>query len=573
MGVSKYIRVIFVSLFLCILAAPVYAVDFAAHGYYRMRSESMWDLDAQKKNTGIAHDNNRFGLIAFNQMRLRVEPMLKVNDNISIHTQFDVLDNIVFGSQDTKQLEILSPVVGTVTLPAGPGSLSMVGGAAGENGSINVRRAWMDILFPIGKLRIGRQPSQWGLGIFQNDGQERQGDFGDSSDRIMFITQYEIGDGSGSLSGGLLWDIAWEAQSDPRIGGLAGAIRDNGQDTHQYAAVLLYERDDFSAGVFGGIRRRDAGSGSTTTATDALGNTCGIGSTLCSAGLDGKTLVYFGDVYGRYTYEEYDFKAEYVFIGGKMSTGAAINAIPFSVYAGGAAGDGIINLPAKQDVQVSMGALEASGAYKWGGEWNFKGGFAQGDASPLSQRITQYGFRPDYNIALLMFNVPLGTSPQLWGCSATDGAGCASTSQLAGGVPITGNFINNAYYVSTGYQHHLDIGDYIKKCNDFSVGGRVTTAYAHKNPLDLNFQAIMSDASLPVLRNGGKWYGVEADLLIEAEFYDHLYGALEGGVLMPGSAYDTKTTTLVNPGGIIETIPADKANWSYGGRLTMMVEF
>ena len=565
--ISRVLVTLLTAYSLQLIATSALAMDFTAHGYMRTRAAAFEDLDTQKTNSGIAHDNNRFGLISFNQMRLRVEPALKVNDNLSIHTQFDVLDNIVFGSQATEQLEILSPVVGTVTLPAGPGSISVVGGDAGENQALNVRRVYMDILFPIGKLRIGRQPSHWGLGIFQNDGNERQGDFGDSADRIMFMTQYDFAD-SGALTAGLVWDIAWEAQRDPRIGGLANAIQNNGQDTHQYATFLLYERPEFSAGVFGGVRRRDGGNGTTMTVTDALGNSV-------ASGIDGDTLVYFADLYGRYTYNEYDFKAEYVFIGGKMSTGVALDAIPFSVYNGGAVGDGIISLPAKQDVQVSLAALEASGAYKWGGEWNFKGGFAQGDASPLSQRITQYGFRPDYNVALLMFNEPLGTSPSLWGCNATNGAGCASssTSDLTGGVPITGNFINNTYYVSAGYQHHFDIGDVIKKCNDFSFGGRVTTAWAHKNPLELNFQTLLNDATLPVLSNSSKWYGVEVDLVTEAEFYDHLYGSLELGFLFPGGAYDIKVDTA-QLGTLVETpIPVDNANVAYGGRLTLMIEF
>ena len=552
---------------------PALTMDFSAHGYFRTRAEALQNPDTQTTNTSLAHPNNRAGLVSFNQMRARLEPTLKVNDHLSLHTQFDVLDNVVFGTEETKQLELLSPVVGTVTLPAGPGSVSMGGGEAGENKALNFRRAYMDILTPVGKLRVGRQPSHWGLGIFQNDGNGRQGDFGDTTDRILFMTQYEFNDG-GALSGGVLWDIAFEAQSDPRIQGFAGNITANSKDTHQYAAILLYERPEFSAGVFGGVRRRSSKGGTTTTALGATDDDAdGTLDDFHNAGIDGNTLVYFGDIYGRYTYEEYNFKAEYVFIGGKMSTGVAINAIPFLACAGsactsGSVVDGIISLPAEQDVQVSLAALEANGVYKWGGEWNFKGGLAQGDASPLSQRITQYGFRPDYNVALLMFNVPLGTSPAMYGANTLGQA----DQKLTGGQPITGNFVNNAIYASVGYMHHLDIRDAIKDCNDFSVGGRVTTAWAHKNAVDLNFQALLSNGTLPVLRNSSKWYGVEADLVTEAELYDHLYASLEAGVLVPGGAYDIKVEDAVL-GTQVDPIPFDNAEISYGGRLTLMLEF
>jgi hypothetical protein len=394
------------------------------------------------------------------------------------------------------------------------------------------------------------------------------------------MTQFEF-ENRGALTAGLVWDIAFEAQYDPRIEGFAGAIQTAGKDTQQYAAFLLYDQPELTFGVFGGIRRRSGGSGTTTTVTNPFGNSV-------AAGIDGYTLVYFMDAYGRYSlntekFGDYDFKAEYIYLGGQISTGAAVNAVPFSTYYCdpttaacqtymAATTDGIIQLPAKQDLAVNMAALEVSGAYKWGGEWSLKGGFAQGDATPLSQRITQYGFRPDYQVALLMFNYPMGTSPQLWGCSSTDGPNCASTTKLSGGVPITANYINNAIYASTGYQHHFDVSGAIKKCSDLSVGGRVTTAWADKNPVDLNLQTLLSNANFPDLVNTSKWYGVEFDLSAEAEFFDHLYTALDLGLLIPGAAYNVKVNenTL---GTLVETIPYSKATWAYGGRVTLMVEY
>lgn len=549
---------------LCLWSFSAEAADFAVHGYYRTRAAAFWDLDTQATNNNIAHDNNRFGLVQYNQMRFRLDPMIKVNDNISIHARFDILDNVLFGTEHTKELEIVSPIVGTVTLPAGPGSYSVRGGEAGEGKAINVRAAYMDVLFPIGKLRVGRQPSHYGLGIFQNDGSGRNDDFGDYGDAIAFLTAIDFKDG-GVLNGGLIWNIAFESQIDPRVSGVAGAIRDNGQDANHFALVMMYERPELTAGLVAGIRRREGGSGATTSAING-------GGFPVDAGIDGDTLAYAADLYARYTYNEYDFKLEYVYIGGKISTGAALDAIPFSAYAGtgadvtGSAG-GIIELPPKQTLQVNMAAFEASGAYKWGGEWIFKGGLAQGDASPLSNRITQYGFRPDYKIATLLFNVPLGTSPALWGVSSISGA----SEQLSGGMPITGNFINNAYYAAATYMHHFDVKNDWKNCNDVSVGIRAVTAFAQKNPVDLNFAAIMGDASLPSIQNTSKWYGVEADIIAEAEFYDHLYAGFEFGFLVPGGVFDIRTTGTT--GSLIEAIPADSANFTYGGKFTLAVEF
>lgn len=545
----------------CLMAALIFsaictgtaqALEFSSHGYYRNRLVGLYDLDLQKTNAAVANTNNQNSLIYFNQMRLRLEPTLKLNDNLQILSQIDFLDNVLYGNNVTIQQETLSPVVGTITMPAGAGSLSLVGGEAGQNGSINVRRIYADIFMPIGKLRIGRQPSHWGLGIFQNDGNSFQADFGDTADRILFLTQFPITK-KGTLTAGVLWDIAYEAQRDPRTGGLATAIRENGQDTNQYAIVLYYEQPEFTIGTFSGLRRRSGGNGTTTTARDVNG-------TLQDAGIDGNTFVYFGDIYARVNLEHHRIQAEYVYIGGKISTGVALDAIAFP----GLAAPGIIQLPADQTIAVNMAAMEANGFYDWGGEWNAKAGFAQGDSSPLSNKITQYGFRPDYQVALLMFNEPMGTSPTI--------RNGTTNAKLTGGVPITGNNINNAMYVAAGYMHNFNIKRAVPQTNMFKVGVRALTAWANKAPVSLNFAEILGNAGMPTIEGNGKWYGAEVDAVVEARFFDHLHTMFEAGVLIPGSAYDINVN-LTNPGSIVAAIPYDKANLGYGGRLTVSLEF
>lgn len=551
------------------------AFQFTSHGYYRNRVNFTYNLDTQKpRNTTVNY--NRFGVISYNQMRLRIEPTLKLNDFLSVHSQLDLLDNLIYGTSDTQQIQVLSPVVGTITLPAGAGSISMVGGAAGENGSINVRRAWAEILTPVGKLKFGRQPSNWGLGIFQNDGNGWDSDFGDTADRILFITQKQFEDGS-SISIGALWDIAFEAQVDPRTQGLGGVIRDNGQDTNQWAGVLLYERPEATFGIFGGIRKRDGGNGTTTTALGFNNNT-GVMNTAglvaannidTSAGIDGNTLIYFVDAYGRYSWNEYNFEFEAVYLGGKISTGVALDAIPLvnpMPAVPRATNAGVMQMPANQPMGVLMAAFEADARYSWGGEWNFKAGFAQGDKDPLSNKVTQYGFRPDYQIGLIMFHMPLGTS------AAIVPSGGAYPGQAVGGqLPITGNFINNAIYFAGTYMHHFDFGAACPQCNDFSAGLRVLSAFAQEPPTMLNFAQLLNTATYPTIRSNGKWYGVEIDVMVEGRFFDYLKAVFEGGVLIPGSAYDVNVNLLNNT--MISAIPTVRAVPAYAGRVTLMLDF
>ncbi|PJA19756.1 MAG: hypothetical protein COX62_06015, partial [Deltaproteobacteria bacterium CG_4_10_14_0_2_um_filter_43_8] len=438
---------LFSFLSLLLFSSTAVASDFSIHGYYRNRVVNGHDFDLQSPNSAIPNSNDRFGYISYNQMRLRLEPHFKLNDHVALHSIFDVLDNVTFGSSNTQELNVLAPAIGTLTFPPGAGSFYVTGGTAGQNGSINVRAVWADILSPIGLFRIGRQPSHWGLGIFQNDGKERQSDFGDMQDRIAWLVQYDLG-GPGSISTGLAWDIPFEAQFDPRTDGLDGQVKSNSEDANQWGAFVLYEQDNMQLGVLGGYRRRTGNSGATTiTVTDAAGNSV-------ASGIDGNTNLYFGDLYGKYKYGNVYVKAEGIFVGGKVTTGLAVDGIAFEGIGAAAAGNtcgsgGIICLPAGQDIQVVMAALEAGAEYKFGGEWNVKTGFAQGDQRILSSKITQLGFRPDYQIANLMFNIPLGTSPTLY--DVTTGA------NLVGGKPITGNYINNALYLSAGYKHKFTL--------------------------------------------------------------------------------------------------------------------
>ncbi|MDP2600755.1 MAG: hypothetical protein Q8P84_08520 [Deltaproteobacteria bacterium] len=554
--------------FLLLLLFPFssFAIDFGLKGYYRTRAMVLQDVDLQTPNNSITHSNDRFGLMQFNQMRLRVQPNIKVNDNLGVYAEFDFLDNIVFGSKANQNLQILSPVVGTLTLPSGAGTIGEVGGVAGETGSINVRRAWMEIMSPIGKFKLGRQPSHWGLGIFQNDGEERQGDFGDSEDRILYLTEFDFNTGA-AMAAGLLWDIPFEAQQDPRVQGLGGVIRDNGQDLQQYAAVLYYEHPQWAIGTFAGARRRSGGTGTTMTAIDAKGN-------VVASGIDGSTLLYFGDIYAKYNYNEYTFQFEGVYIGGDISTGLAVNAIPFSAFSSSATGAGIINLPAKQSAEIMMAAFEAAGIYDWGGEWSVKTGYASGDANALSGKITQYGFRPDYRIALLMFYEPMGSSPSMYGGTANNPS---TTTKLTGGAPITGNFINNALYITAGYAHTLNIRDAIPQADWMKIGGTIITAWAPKKNVNLNFAQLLNNSSLPAITETAnsffkRWYGVEIDATAEALFFHNLYTSLETGVLIPGREYNTDVN-VTDPGNIIDPIPSDKASIGFAARFTAMIEF
>lgn len=586
---------------LVLIPSAAGALDFTAHGYYRNRTKFYNDLDTQKPNSAIlqpglgdkpcrpnaaltdqAGDNDCFGSILFNQQRLRIEPILKLNDNISFHSQFDVLDNVIYGTETTKQLDFVSPIVGTVQLPGSGGALGMVGGEAGENKALNIRRVWVNILTPGGVFRIGRQPSHWGLGIFQNDGNGLEDDFGDSFDRILYLAALDT-ERYGTFSFGATADLTFSSQQDPRISGLGGSLSGLTEDMRQFGGIFLYENDfdafKLTTGSTSGFRYRNGNGGSTTTTARQIVDADGDGvpdldakgnsqlTDPVAAGNDGNTGLYFFDYYGKVEFAtHYTLQVEYVYLGGKLSTGLAIDAVPFNGLPSNALG--AYEMPAQSDLQVHMVAFEGAADYDWG-VFQLQSGFASGDSDPLSSTITQFGFRPDYKIANLMFHVPLGRSP-----SITQENGTGGSRVLVGGVPVTGNFVNNAAYVGLGYKQKLDISSLVPKSQDFMVGLKLVSAWTHEPNFNIDFEQITEIDGLPKFRNAKRWYGLEVDSSLEGRFFDYLVARIDGSVLFPGSAYDARVD-VIDPGNLagINSIVNDPADIAAGMMGSIAVEF
>lgn len=603
--------------FLTILfAGEAQALEFSAHGYYRTRFEYSHDLDLQRPNTGIVpgdlnnNSNDRFGTIAFAQQRFRLNPHLKINDHISFHGQIDFLDNLLFGQSDVQSLNIYNPIEGTVSLSAANGPYGILGPTAGDplgsgGGNVNVRRVWVDVLTSGGQFRIGRQPSHFGLGILSNDGDGTEGDFGDTFDRVMYLAGIGLKNG-GRFNFGFVYDFAYEASLDPSLSGLENGVDSNWNDAMQGGAIIMYQGRNFEVGILGGIRFRDGDDGQAST-TALYVDDCGAGDGrpaefTCAdpadvtdpnvdrdndgqtndlielpAGIDGDTLAYSVDVYGKFhVSRKYTLAFEGVFIGGKIAPGIAIDAIALD----SASQAGITNpltrpieLPltgTQNDLFVIMGAMEFDAEWDFGGELHLQSGYASGDGDPLSSKITQLGFRPDYDIGLILFDMPIGTSPALV---------IGGVSEL-GRVPMTPNYINNAIYATLEYKHEFDISSGIPWAEDFKVGLKGISAYAPENNIDLNLNEIVSATTgnnvttLPHLINRSKWYGFEIDASVEATLFEALKWKTVTGVFVPGPLYDIKDdNAAANTTGIVDAVLFDNAELTLAAKTTLYFEF
>jgi hypothetical protein len=165
---------------------PSEDLAFELEGYYRVRGHGFANFFADQERDA------RF----FNQ-RLRVRPILNFRDLALFKFEVNALDNVVWG--DNANL---------AATPLFAGSPSVTGPDGRETPNIQVSRAWMEFNIPVGLLRVGRQPSNWGMGLLAHDGNGFEEDFGEYNggatyDRAIFATKpIAIVDAAASTGGG-----------------------------------------------------------------------------------------------------------------------------------------------------------------------------------------------------------------------------------------------------------------------------------------------------------------------------------------------------------------------------------
>ena len=144
---------------------------FEVEGHYRTRGylfSGMFDQD--RPATYMEH-------------RLRVRPIASYRGLARLAMEIDALDNVVWGDNAS---------LATTAVFAGDPSATSVTGRTLPSVALN--RVWLEMDLPVGQLRVGRQPSHWGLGILANDGDGFEPRFGENRagntfDRVLFATR------------------------------------------------------------------------------------------------------------------------------------------------------------------------------------------------------------------------------------------------------------------------------------------------------------------------------------------------------------------------------------------------
>ncbi|MEC8379488.1 MAG: hypothetical protein VXZ96_04165 [Myxococcota bacterium] len=146
--------------------------ELSLEGYYRMRSYTFKDLYEDYP-----------GKSSYLSQRLRIQPEINFQDRAKLMFMTDILDDVVWGDNQSISSTALFSEIPSNTSEAGT-----------SIDSFALKRAWMEIDLAVGKLRVGRQPSHWGMGLLANSGDGFDDPFGENHaganfDRILFATK------------------------------------------------------------------------------------------------------------------------------------------------------------------------------------------------------------------------------------------------------------------------------------------------------------------------------------------------------------------------------------------------
>jgi uncharacterized protein (TIGR04551 family) len=215
------------------------------HGYFRFRANGYFRLHLGTQNTekGIYTSgfeppltenriNNESGgefsadtvgssgedWIADANMRLRYSPTLHISPDLSVHTQFDILDNLVLGS--TPDFGGYQRRADVPLVLYSPGQVPPTAGVNAWQDSVRVKQAFGEWHLPLGTIRIGRMADDFGLGLVHNGGQGLDADYGDFVDRASLLLPFTW------FKLMLAYDWVWEGLSNASATQFLGQAHD-----------------------------------------------------------------------------------------------------------------------------------------------------------------------------------------------------------------------------------------------------------------------------------------------------------------------------------------------------------
>ncbi len=166
-----------------VVPASASAVEFRLDGYYRFRANLFDTLSLDRDHADTE------GVRTYLEHRLLLSPQLRVNSNVHVFLDVDVMDALRFGSNPEilQAIGAVNSADGTAfNEPLGLSGSVLPGSDYRE--SVFVRRAWAELYTKYVDLKVGRMGSHFGMGLVANDGRCDTCEYGDTVDRVMVST-------------------------------------------------------------------------------------------------------------------------------------------------------------------------------------------------------------------------------------------------------------------------------------------------------------------------------------------------------------------------------------------------
>jgi hypothetical protein len=551
-------------------AALVYArpatadddIKWSTEGYYRARSVWLTNLAPQAATTlvdPVTNDEIIMPSIArtsYLTQRLRIMPTVSYQKLASLNLQIDAIDDVLWGDNNGVSS---APLFATET-----SDQHFLGGRVRD--SVTIPRAWVQFNIPVGLMRVGRQPSHWGMGLLANGGgtanldtitppppgepdrpaqdhffDDDFGDnhFGSTADRILFVTRpvsiaktiMKAKNKESKIVVGYAYDKLSESPLLPAEG-FTGSFRPFGQqgflsrrggdDVNEHVFLAVYSDPDWDqvrytdqlrAGIYTVLRTSKKGSTFPSDLPDLVAEGANCSGAMEDPSVqvpceDTGSKVYIADLWYKLRYGPWYSEAELIHIGGKTFGG-----VPF---------------PSKNQLKK---ANINGGVFRFGYltdpyDGILELGHSSGDDWLEDGTLKQRAMHPDYNVGLILFEEILReqTARAFLSFISSENPEGAQGLMSRGGV-INANYLHPKVRWRPGLP-------------GVEVVGALLMAWAHKLPI-----TGVNSFYLPTADSGrGSYYGTEFDLALKANFSGKMHFSLESGYLLYGDALKAKLT-------------------------------